>query len=183
MVGQSFVYSYCSDRTACTELRLGREEKGGNAGYPREPSHLLGPRGPKQLCQSVGREARQTNTSDNTEAGSPYIGRRPQAELSASCLTAFVRRLRPLGPISAPAHPHQVRPTGNKRKGDLGPKADSSRLMPSGRTIHWALPRGYEANRRSLSNHCGGDRDRVRPTSHDSSKLDGCGRVRKVDYH
>ena len=33
------------------------------------------------------------------------------------------------------------------------------------------------------SNHCGGDRDRVRPTSHDSSKLDGCGRVRKVDYH
>ena len=69
----------------------------------------------------------------------------------------------------------------NGGAGIWGRRPLASRLMPSGRTIHWALPRGYESNRRSHSNHCGGDRDRVRPTSRPSSKLEGCGRVRKAD--
>ena len=136
--------------------------------------------GPKQLCQSVGRKARRANTSDKPERSSHTFGDDRKPELSASCLTAFVRRLRPLGPISAPANPHQVRPTG-KEKGIWVRRPNCKSVDAERSAIHWATPRGYESNRRSHSNHCGGDRDRVRPTSRPSSKLAGCGRVRMVD--
>ena len=106
------------------------------------------------MCQSVGRQARRANTSDKPERSSHTFGDDRKPELSASCLTAFVRRLRPLGPISAPANP-----TG-KGKG-IWVRRPNCKSVDAERTHHafWALPRGYEANRLCHSNHCGGDRE------------------------
>jgi hypothetical protein len=112
--------------------------KRGNAGHPREPSHLLGPRGPKQLCQSVGREARQANTSDKPERLSHTYGDDCKPELSASCQARAGNR-KPEVTEASRNHLDARKPAPDKANGGAGiwsRTPPASRLMPSGLARH-----------------------------------------------
>ena len=113
------------------------------------------------MCQSVGREARQANTSDKPERV-PYIGDDRKAELSASCQVRAGNR-KPEATEATRTHLGARKPApgkaNGKRKGDLGPKADSSRLMPSGLSIHLATTAKLQIQPPLSRQSCGGDRE------------------------